>query len=199
MHLQSTMYLLDNALCIGKSTLECTLGIGEWFVVLLIGHQLLVLKGVIMSAKRKCMYCFAVITVLIYFVSAGSAWALAQVLHNQEIGMTFGAFAVTATFVVCGLVLGATDKCGSYGVFFLAIGAILSLILNVVGAGLLIYNIIIPTPRDLDDYTVHIIVRVGAASAFLALLTGLLLWLLTWCDCVQGRDENGEYLVFIIT
>ena len=145
------------------------------------------------------MYCFAVITVLMYFVTAGSAWALAQVLHNQDIGMTFGAFAVTATFVVCGLVLGATDKCGSYGVFFLAIGAIFSLILNVVGAGLLIYNIIIPTPRDLDNYTVHIIVGVGAASAFLVLLTGLLLWLLTWCDCVQGRDENGEYFVFIIT
>ena len=160
---------------------------------------LFLIVHVIMSAKKKCMYCFAVITVLMYFVTAGSAWALAQVLHNQDIGMTFGAFAVTATFVVCGLVLGATDKCGSYGVFFLAIGAILSLILNVVGAGLLIYNIIIPTPRDLDDYTVHIIVRVGAASAFLALLTGLLLWLLTWCDCVQGRDENGEYLVFIIT
>ena len=132
----------------------------------------------------------AVIAVLMYFVTAGSAWALAQVLRNKEIGLSFGALAITATFVVCCLVLGATDKCRSCGAFFLAIGAILSFILNVTGAGFLIYDII-QTPRDLDNYTV--IVGVGAASAFLALLTGLsCCCCFTWCACVKGRDENGE-------
>ena len=143
-----------------------------------------------MSGKKKCMYCLAVLAVLIYFVSVGSVWALAQVLRSKEIGMSFGAFAVTATFVVCGLVLGATDKCGSCGAFFLAVGAILSLICNVIGAGFLIYDII-QTPRDLDNYTV--LVGVGAASAFLALLTGLsCCCCFTCCACVQGRDENGK-------
>ena len=147
-------------------------------------------ESVIMSAKKKCMYCLAVLAVLMYFVTAGSVWALAQVLRKKEIGTSFGAFAVTATFVVCGLVIGATDKCRSCGAFFLAIGAILSLITNFTGAGFLIYDII-QTPRDLDNYTV--LVGVGAASAFLALLTGLsCCCCYTWCACVKGRDENGK-------